>query len=114
MIQLVECRRVVAEGRANFGLCLLHDVGMLTEQIERPTEEGGAGVVSGNEHGEQLVTDEVVIHSGIADEQTKQISRFAKIGTAQANHLVEIVVHLAQTVGITGAGQMAGKHPNAG
>ena len=59
---------------SDFRLSLAHDFGVASQQPQRPRQQRCGGIVAGNEHGEQLVADGVVIEIASATSRPSRSS----------------------------------------
>ena len=64
---------------------------MFAEEIQCPRQQGGARVVPGDEHGQQLIADETVVHAR-SDQHAQQIFAAVVFLAPLLDDVVEIVI----------------------
>jgi hypothetical protein len=100
-----------------------HHRRVLAQQVQHPGQQGGAGVVPGDEHGQNLVADEVVGHPLDADKLGQQVvGRLRRVARRLAGQLrppladdgVEVSIQFVQRGLVAEAGQVGQDDPQTG
>ena len=76
---------------------------MLPQQAQQPRQQRRAGIVAGDEHGQQLIADEAVVHAG-SDQHAEQIFAAVVFFAPFFDDVVEILID-----GVQGGRGVAGR-----